>query len=57
MLKPSEIAKKTVDQIVNAGLDCGAIMHKTMEAIIEDAIKQREKEVTEFVKGCYEPKD
>ena len=58
MEKVKEIASKSVDEMVEAGLlDCGAIIYKKIEKIIEDVLEKRTKEVAEFVEGCYKFSD
>ena len=43
MNSAKERAKKVVDDFVENGLDCGAVMHDKMEKIITLALKEQDK--------------
>ena len=48
-----EKAKTAVDVMVESGLDCGAMQHKKIEAIVVELLKRHEIEVrAEFVNSA-----
>ncbi len=45
----SEKAKEAVDKMVEEGLDCGAVMHKKIEKIVEEVLRQHEEDVVDYI--------